>query len=388
LNQSFFGVDLMENYNSTDPEERSTISPPEAPDSLTALQKENTELKNHLAHVVATASTNEKIWRHFVEIERILFRTRQPDQLAEELLQEIKNRFEPDRVILFLCHPDLLERFFPGISKDSEPVGEGTWILPLPLETVQFLPDGSSKPFLLTPEDTGLLSPFLPEAASLIRSGVMIPLGIHELLFGGLLLGSLDADRFHPDAGTDLLEQLGIKVALCMENCLSYERVKDFAVQDPLTGLLNFFQIHTVLEREFRKARRLSAPLSAMLIEPRFFHQFSGHSNVGNDVLRHVANLLNEILPQGESILGRYGSDEFLVLLPNVQKQEAQEVVPYLSQTIRRAPFLYENTAILIQTLVGVGSLDEHTKRAQEIIDMAYSELCRLKMSSHVLSSE
>jgi diguanylate cyclase (GGDEF)-like protein len=376
----------MENCNSTHPEDGSTIDLPETPDSLATLQKENTELRNHLAHVVATASTNEKIWRHFVEIERILFRTRQPDLLAEELLQEIKSRFQPDRVILLLCHPDLLERFFPGIRKDSEPIGEGTWILPLPVETVQFLLDGSSKPFLLTAENTGALAPFLPEAASLIRSGVVIPLGIHEILFGGLLLGSLDADRYHPNAGTDLLEQLGIKVALCMENCLSYERVKDFAVQDPLTGLLNFFQIHTVLERELRKSRRIGAPMSVMLIEPRFFHQFTGHSDVANLVLRHVANLLNEIFPQGESILGRYGSDKFLVLLPNVQMQEAQEVVPYLTQTIRRAPFLYENTAILIQTLVGVGSLDEHTRRAQEIVDMAYGELCRLKMSSFELA--
>ena len=385
---SFVEVDLMDNYNEPPPEERSATNLPEEQDSLINLQKENTDLRSELDRVVATATTNEKIWRHFVEIERILFRTLQPDQLAEELLQEIKSRFQPDRVILLLCHPDLLERFFPGINKDSEPIGEGSWILPLPVEAVQFLLDGSSKPFLLTPENSGALSPFLPEAASSIRSGVVVPLGIHELLFGALLLGSLDADRYNPDSGTDLLEQLGIKVALCMENCLIYERVKDFAVQDPLTGLLNFFQIHTVLEREFRKARRIGAPLSLMLIEPRFFHQFSGDSDVGNEVLRHVSNLLNEIFRQGESILGRYGSDEFLVLLPNVQKQEAQEVVPYLSQTIRRAPFLYENTAILIQTLVGVGSLDEQTRQAQEIIDMAYGELCRLKMSSYELSSE
>jgi diguanylate cyclase (GGDEF)-like protein len=345
------------------------------------IERENAELKEHLAQVIATASTNEKIWRHFIEIERILFRTRQVDQLAEELVQEIKGRFQPDRVILFLCHPDLLERFFPGISSDSDPVGEGTWILPLPMEAGCQLLENPPRPFLLTPENSRHLSPYLPEAASSIRSGVVIPLSIHELLFGSLLLGSLDGDRYHPDAGTDLLEQLGIKVALCMENCLSYERVKDFAVQDPETDLLNFFQIHTVLEREFRKARRLNSSLSLMLIEPRFFLQFSGHSDIVNEVLRHVANLLRTILPQGESVLGRYGSDEFLVLLPNVQKEEAEEVIPYLSQALRRSPFVHENTAILIQTLIGVGTLDEHTKRAQEIIDMAYLGLCRLKMS-------
>lgn len=372
----------MEDRHEAHPEDQPLITPPETPLSLAELQSENTELKAQLAQVIATASANERIWRHFIEIERILFRTLQLGQLAEELLQELKNRFQPDRVILFLGHPDLVERFFPGISPESGPIGEGTWILPLPVETGHALLGDSSKPLLLTPENAHLIAPFLPQAASPLHSGVVIPLGIHELLFGVLLLGSLDADRYHPDAGTDLLEQLGIKIALCMENCLSYERVKDFAVDDPLTGLLNFFQIHTVLEREFRKARRLNTALSVMLIEPKFFHQFSDHLDLGNEVLKHVAKLLHEILPQDEIVLGRYGSDEFLVLFPNVQQQEAEEVLPYLSQTIRRSPFMYENTAILIQTIIGVGSLDEHTKRAQELIDTAYSELCRLKMAS------
>lgn len=372
----------MEKELSVLPESQPSHSPLENAEMLGSLQKENAELKANLAQVIATATANEKIWRHFIEIERILFRTRQPDLLVEELLHEVKSRFEPDRVILFLCHPDLLERFFSEIDKDDPPIGEGTWLLPLSMETGQALLGIPPEPLLLFPENTELVTEVLPNAASPIRSGVLIPLAVHELLFGGLLLGSRDADRYHADAGTDLLEQLGSKIALSLENCLSYERVKDFAVLDPLTGLLNFFQIHTILEREFRKARRRQSTLSVMLIKPRFFHQFSDHSDIGNQVLTHVSNLLKEILPEGDTVVGRYGSDEFLVLLPNVQREEAEEVIPYLKQTLRRSPFMYENTALLIETLIGVGASNEHTKRAQDIIDIAYNELCRLKMSS------
>lgn len=378
----------MENTLEVHSTEQASGDPPDTVDSLTRLQQENSRLRAQLTRVIATASTNEKIWRHFIEIERILFRTLQPDQLAEELLRELKARFQPDGVVLFWCHPDVVERFFPGISTSSEPIGEGTWILPLPLGIGHALLDGPPKPFLLSPQNAEPLAPYLPETASMMRSGVIIPLVIHDLLFGALLLGSLDSDRYRPDAGTDLLEQLGIKIALCMENCLSYERAKDFAVEDPVTGLLNFFQIHTLLEREFRKARRLEAPLSVMLIEPRFFHQFSDNLDLANEVLKHVADLLKEILPPGETVLGRYGSDKFLVLLPGVQEHEAQEVLPFLNQTIRRSPFLYENTAILIQNIIGVGSLDEYTKRAQDLIDRAYSELCRLKMETREPSGE
>ncbi len=371
----------MDDRHPAPPKNRKANSPSASPKGLKALRQENAELKEHLAQVVATATTNEMIWRHFMEIERILFRTRQPDLLVEELLREVKSRFQPDRVILFLCHPDLLERFFSEISIDSEPSSEGAWLLPLPMETGQLLLGTPAEPLPLTPDNIGLFAPFLPEAAAPIRSGVVIPLAVHALLFGGLLLGSLDGDRYHPDAGTDLLEQLGNQIALSLENCLSYERVKDFAVLDPLTGLLNFFQIHTVLEREFRKARRLDSPLSVMLIEPRFFHQFEDQADVGKEVLKHVARLIKEILPDGVSVVGRYGSDDFLVVLPNVQRDEAQEVIPYLKQTLRRSPFAYANTAILIETLIGVGTLEQTTKRVQDLIDAASAELCKLKMS-------
>jgi len=349
---------------------------------LAELQNENEKLKKQLVDVVATASANEKIWRHFAEIERILFRTRQLDQLVEELLGEIKNRFEPDQVILLLCHPDILERFFPEISMASESIRDGAWILPFPMETGSSLCGSSPKPFLLSSDNIGNLLRLLPESVSGARSGVLIPLCIHEILFGSLFLGSINEDRYHPKDGTDLLEQLGIKISLCMDNCLTYERVKDFAIQDPLTGLLNFFQIHTVIEREFRKARRTRAHFSVLVIDLSYFHEIDDLLDIGNGILRHVADLLRETLPKGDSFLGRYGSDEFLVLLPNVNEEEAREVVPYLNQMIRKAPFMHRNAAILIQTVIGVGTLGEHMKRPQELLDEAYMDLFRLKMGT------
>ena len=301
-------------------------------------------------------------------------------QLAKDLLREIKARFQPDQVILLLCHPDILERFFPDISQESDPIGEGTWILPFPAETGKELCRGTYRPFLLSENSIKVLLDYLPEGASSVRSGVVIPLCIHDILFGGLFLGSIDRDRYRPSDGTDLLEQLGIKIALCMDNCLGYERVKDFAIQDSLTGLLSFFQIHTVLEREFRKARRNGTPLAALIVDLNFFHEFEGHPEAGNEILKHVADLLDEILPKEESFLGRYGSDEFLVLLPGVQENEAREVTPYLSQRIRKAPFNHRNTAVLIQALIGVGTLTDAMDRPQDLLDSAYAELLLLKL--------
>jgi diguanylate cyclase (GGDEF)-like protein len=344
-----------------------------------SLKKENEALKARLNSVLEHAAANERIWRHFVDIERILFRTRELDVLVEELLREIKARFQPDDVILFLCHSDIVERFFPDVTAESDPISDRAWVMPLGSEACLELSRRSCKPFTVAAETLELIDPHLPVDAGPIQSAVMIPLNIHQILYGALFLGSVDANHYRPKDGTDLLEQLAAKIALCMENCLTYERVKDFAIQDQVTGLHNFFQIHTILEREFRKARRTENALSVLLIDPQFYQQENGDFDLGNLVLRHLAEQLQEILPKGEAFLGRYGIDEFLLVLPDVNEDEAREVAPYLSQMIRKAPFKFQNTAVLIQTAMGVASLTPEMKRAQDLLDQAYGELSRLK---------
>jgi diguanylate cyclase (GGDEF)-like protein len=282
---------------------------------------------------------------------------------------------------LLLCHPDILERFFPDMTPEKGPLGEGAWIYPVSLDTARDLLGNSARPLVMKPETVQSILDILPSGADSAQSGILIPLSIHDVLFGGLFLGSLDARRYQPEDATDLLEQLSVKIALCMENCLTYERLKDFAIEDQLTGLLSYFQIHTLLEREFRKALRTGNPLSVLIVDPQFYHEADGHLDIGARVLRHVAEQLSGILPAGDSFLGRYGGDEFLLVLPNVQEEEAREVVPYLTQAIRKKPFRFENAAILIQALISVGSVRDHMKRSQELLDSALSELCNLKMS-------
>jgi diguanylate cyclase (GGDEF)-like protein len=146
-----------------------------------------------------------------------------------------------------------------------------------------------------------------------------------------------------------------------------------------LTGLYNFFQIHTILEKEFRKARRSGSALSVLLIDLNFLQDWEEFEN-GMEVLRHAARVLGGILPMDDCFTGRYGGDEFLIVLPGVLEEEAREVVPYISSTMRKSPYLDGNTAILITTAIGVGSLNEGTAGAQDLVDAAYGELCAVKL--------
>lgn len=352
--------------------------------------EENRLLRRELERLVRTAAANEKIWRHMVEIERVLFRTREFDGLASELLKEIRARFDVDGVALIITHPDVVDRFFPqllngGGGRSLQNDG-GTCILALtdPSARRELL-ERVADPVLLQGEEAlrALLAqmPSLPEGFCPIGSAALVPLTIHELSYGFLLLACSDPDHYRPGDGTELLAQMGVKIALCMDNCLAYERVKDLSDRDAPTGLLNFFQIHNVLEREFRRARRLGTALSLLAVDLEFVDEAAEHEDMVDPVLRHVGELLRTTFPDGDGFIGRYGSVEFLVVCPYADEIEARTLASNLSELIRRSPLKRPKTVILIKPRIGTATLTPVMEKAHELLDAAQRTLCLLKTS-------
>ncbi len=346
------------------------------------LQAENQQLQQKLDEVTTIATANEAIWHHFLEIERILFFTRRFDLLVEELLKEIQLRFQIEGVLLFLTHPDVLERFFPDLPPDGEVYDVGALVLPADWDDLTDVVDDLTRPLLVRGESIAEASCLPADARSSLQSGVWIPLKVHGIEFGALFLGSRSAERYQPGDSTDLLEQLGIKIALCMENCLSYERMKDLTLLDPLTGLVNLFQLQGMLELEFRKAYRHGIPLSLLLVDLDSFQQIN--HNFGQDtavsILQHAATLLQKVCRQGD-LVGRYGSGEFLVLLPGADEGTVAFLAETFQQVLRKSPFSYSNTAILLQATIGWATMDESMERAHELLIAASTELYRAKLA-------
>jgi diguanylate cyclase (GGDEF)-like protein len=361
----------------------------EGPRSADILE-ENRLLRQELERLVRTAAANEKIWRHMVEIERVLFRTREFDRLASELLKEIRARFDVDGVALIITHPDVVDRFFPQLLNGGgcrSLLNEGgTCVLALTENpSRQELMDKATSPVLLRGEEA--LRPILahlpsfPEEFAPVGSAALVPLTVHDLSYGFLLLASADPDHYRPGDGTELLEQMGVKIALCMDNCLAYERVKDLSDRDGPTGLLNFFQIHNVLEREFRRARRRHTDLSVLAVDLEFVDEGAEHEDMVDPVLRHVGELMRSTFPDGDGFIGRYGSVEFLVVCPYADEKEAHTLAVKLHELIRRSPLRHRRTVILIKPRIGTATLTPAMHKPHELLDAAHKALCVLKTS-------
>lgn len=159
------------------------------------------------------------------------------------------------------------------------------------------------------------------------------------MLSGGVLLGSVVLGSFRPNtfdaASMDLLNLFVQQASLAIHNARLFEQLNDLAVTDTLTGLFNrrhfFYQAESLVVR----AQRYGSPLSAVMIDLDHFKDINdtfGHS-AGDHVLREVARALSAALRKSD-LIGRYGGEEFCVLLPEIDLEEGRAAAERLRQEV------------------------------------------------------
>ena len=124
---------------------------------------------------------------------------------------------------------------------------------------------------------------------------------------------------------------LGYTVALggaLLDNAHLFERVRHMAVSDPLTGLANYRRLLDVLENETERTDRSGRPFAVLLLDLdglKAINDSYGHL-VGSRAICRVADILR-IHCRAIDTAARYGGDEFALVLPESQEDEARRVV-------------------------------------------------------------
>ena len=102
------------------------------------------------------------------------------------------------------------------------------------------------------------------------------------------------------------------------------EKVEILASTDPLTELFNRRRFEAVLEKEFKRAIRYNSPLACLMIDIDYFKKINdGHGhNTGDKVLQEIAEIIKTTVRETD-VAARWGGEEFVVLLPQTEKDAA-----------------------------------------------------------------
>ncbi len=168
--------------------------------------------------------------------------------------------------------------------------------------------------------------------------------------------------------------------ARAIENARLYEQAKEIAIHDELTGIYNRRGLRLFAEREFDRARRYRRPLSVIFCDVDKFKSFNDTYSyaVGDQVLKAIAECLRQNLREID-ILGRFGGDEFVILLPETKQNDAVTLVRRLDQVIRAVQIPYNHGHVSVSLSFGVVQLSERDQFCDALIERAADALRRAK---------
>jgi diguanylate cyclase len=151
-------------------------------------------------------------------------------------------------------------------------------------------------------------------------------------------------------------------------------QMSELAREDPLTGSLNRRGLDDVFEREQARAKRRGSPLCIALLDMDDFKNLNdthGHG-AGDDALIHVVKIVKETL-RTMDVIGRFGGEEFLVVLPDTNIEDAMLVIGRLKKELTKRIFIHNNQRLLITFSAGVAlsAPDEDTKSVLKRADTA-----------------
>jgi diguanylate cyclase (GGDEF)-like protein len=129
------------------------------------------------------------------------------------------------------------------------------------------------------------------------------------------------------------------------------------ARSDGLTGILNRRALDIEADKVLELCRRLELPCTLVMADLdrfKFLNDNHGHA-VGDEALRHFAGLTNGELRKTD-IFGRYGGEEFCILMPGTNSDHALSVVTRVKDLVERSPVIWEGKTIPLTVSMGVAS--------------------------------
>lgn len=132
-------------------------------------------------------------------------------------------------------------------------------------------------------------------------------------------------------------------------------RLQRASRQDALTGLLNRGAITTALDEALRLAQRRAAPLSVVLLDMDHFKRLNdrhGHA-AGDQALRQLATLLGRQL-RASDLAGRYGGEEFLLVLRDADTAGATLLAERLCRALAEEPMHWQGAALPLSASLGL----------------------------------
>jgi diguanylate cyclase (GGDEF)-like protein len=160
------------------------------------------------------------------------------------------------------------------------------------------------------------------------------------------------------------------------------EKLEEVSITDGLTQIYNHRYLISRLHYEFERAKRYGLAISLIMLDIDHFKVYNDNNGhlAGDDALRKVAKLIHGAIRETD-IVGRYGGEEFAVILLHADMIQMAEVAERIRRTIEQVPFPNEELQPMGKITVSIGGscLSDGMMTMEDLIKSADEALYRAK---------
>ncbi len=294
-------------------------------------------------------------------VSRMAISSQEPEAMMADIVGEIEKNFHFDHIGI-----GILDYARKEIEIKAEAGNTGNDVgrrIPLGVGILGRVAR-SNEMALLQNVGEGRLLGILPESKSVL----CIPIAYGDTLLGVLNVESRRENAFEQQEVL-ILRTLADLLATALHNAFVFKNMQQQSITDGLTGIKTRRFFNEALLSEWKRARRTKRPFSVVLLDLDKFKNVNdskGHLE-GDLVLARVGRILEQKSRQS-NIVGRYGGDEFVILMPETSMEQAQILCERLRLWIATDIMLNERQ---ITGSFGIGTYPVHGTSAEDILHVA-----------------
>ncbi|HEY8462588.1 MAG TPA: GGDEF domain-containing protein [Bacillota bacterium] len=207
---------------------------------------------------------------------------------------------------------------------------------------------------------------------------IMVPLNTrHSCL--GLMVLEVDIYRIINDELREFAASIARELSLSLENAYLYDKLRNMAVRDGLTGVYNRMYLMSYMQELFKCKPSSVTVMIFDLDNFKLINDQFGHLS-GDMVLKITAKITVEIVKQG--IVARYGGEEFVIVLPDTDQKTACQIGEKIRRAVETHQFLAQDGSRIPVTLsIGLASYPLVAGNYTELLQLADRALYQAKNS-------
>lgn len=218
-----------------------------------------------------------------------------------------------------------------------------------------------------------------------LQSWLGVPLKSQTGLLGALILKSFSARDRYTTQSTELLQFVSTQIAAAVERKQMMARLEHLALYDQLTHLPNRTLFYDRIHSAIARAKRNNGIFALFYLDLNKFKGVNdnyGHT-VGDLLLEQVARRLEHCVRECDTI-ARFGGDEFVILLENIEQPEQSEGVAEKIRQSLSKPFQLDGITLSMSPSIGIAHFPLHGDNDKDLLHRADAAMYSDKQRGHL----